>query len=190
MRRQISLIIALIACTICWAQESNNHLYAKAGCNYSFVNGGPDWAIDNPSHRIGLVAGLEYERTFNRWGVSVGALFSMQGERKGYWADGNNMFILPVTLNYHFNQIPLTLKAGFQYGRGKELDDWAVPLGVAWRFKRFSLEATYKHGISTKNHHIYDTHPGPVSDEYKPSRYKTGHSRTITLTIAYDLPIW
>lgn len=190
MKKVALFFLILFVAITCKAQGNDNHLFAKVGTNYSFVDGGPEWAENNSSHRVGLIAGFEYERTFNCWGLSVGAMFSMQGERTGYWADGNNMFVLPVTLNYHIKQFPLALKLGMQYGRGKDLDDWSIPMGVTWRFKRFVIEAIYKHGISTKNHTFYDNVPGPRTDDYIPVKWKSGKSRTFTITIGYDLPIW
>jgi hypothetical protein len=189
LKKLVLLAISLIVIVPCLAQGVTNHLYAKIGGNYSYVERGPVWAEGNPS-RAGLTAGLEYELTYGCWGGAIGAMFSMQGEKKGYWADGNNMFVFPATLNYHFNKIPLILKAGFQYGRGKSLDDWSIPMGVAWHFNRFSIEAMYKQGISTKNHRTYDTYPEPIYGEHIPGKSKSGKSRTFTITIGYKLPIW
>ena len=191
MKSISTIIIAwLLAVLPLAAQESGpkNLLHVKAGGNYSNMYGGSGWARNKPG-RFGFIGGVEYERVMGRWGISAGAMFSMQGKKdlylKGYARC--NLFVLPVTLNYHINGGPFSVRGGIQYGRGNHVTDWAVPIGVSFRLNRFSADLSYKIGL-------YTTEPLLDSSENQEINTKSDHSSlrsgVLSLMVGYNFFAW
>ncbi|MBO5539493.1 MAG: hypothetical protein J5980_00930 [Muribaculaceae bacterium] len=181
-------LLTIVFDVFCQDVVNKNLFYVKLGANCSYVKGGPQYAKDHPA-RFGLVTGLEYERLIGDWGISLGALFSMQGGKEGFWSYNNNMFVFPVSLNYHFSSIPLTLRVGMQYGVRGDVYDWSMPISAYWSWKKIYLEAAYKHGVKTWNPNVWDAANSSFGQRSS-SPMKAGQSRTISLSVGYNFFSW
>ena len=194
MKRLPAIIIAwLLAVLPLAAQESGpkNLFHVKAGGNYSNVYGGPKWAQGYPG-RFGFIGGVEYERVMGRWGLSAGAMFSMQGKKSGLYSDGNNMVVMPLMANCYFYGNRLIAHLGFQPGFSKKYDSWitdlSIPVGLSYRYKRFTFDVIYKIGFYTKaDEDMYVATPYPG---YVPEPYSRGHSGVLSLMVGYNFFAW
>ena len=159
---------------------------------------------DDAKFKLGLVAGAEFGYMIApQFGVTAGALFSMQGagsKDTDYTKDASTTFTylnIPILANYYI--IPgLTVKAGIQPGfmlsakhkasekiNGSWVDyddsstdgfkklDISIPLGLSYEFSDFVIDARYNLGVSN------------ILDHEKHSNKNS----VIMLTVGYKIPL-
>lgn len=123
----------------------------------------------NGDYKAGIVAGVEAAyQVADRWAVSAGALYSMQGYK---WAGHENgktnmdYINIPILANFYIIK-GLAVKAGIQPGvlvsakskpkHGSSHDikdncksfDFSVPVGASYEFHNFIAELRYNAGLT------------------------------------------
>lgn len=143
-------------------------LMPKVGVNFADFAG-----ADGSDMRVGAVAGVELEYgVTDMFGLSVGALYSMQGAKGKEGGVTTTMkadyINIPILANVYVAQ-GLAVKLGIQPGfninsKGKvaegsasgEVDlgdytnsvDFSIPVGVSYQFNNFVVDARYNWGLN------------------------------------------
>ena len=142
-------------------------LKPMAGINLSTIT-----SADNAKMKVGLVAGAEAEYgVAENFGVSLGALYSMEGCKNGDVKFLMDYINIPVLANYYVTK-GLALKAGAQLGinvRHKASDgdnsidlndllkasdskvqtiNVSIPVGASYEYENFVFDARYNIGLT------------------------------------------
>ncbi len=148
--------------------------------------------VENNKMKVGLVAGAEFGYNFDEsMGVTIGALYSMQGSGIKHIDDKFKLDYLNIPILFNYNIIPgLAVKAGVQPGfrmSAKLGDDdvkdlfktfdFSIPLGLSYEISDFVIDARYNLGVSN----ILDE-----SDGWEPDG--KAHNSVIMLTVGYKIP--
>lgn len=174
MKKIFAIAAMAVACLSANAQQAAGtwSVTPKVGiaATNQFISGDGD--SYNGDAKIGLVAGAEVTyQASNRWGISAGALYTMEGAK---WGDENykenfEYINVPILANFYPCH-GLAIKAGVQpgfltkakysydsvVGKG-DVDikdncnsvDFSIPVGVSYEFDAgIMLDARYNIGIS------------------------------------------
>lgn len=165
MKRFLSLAVAAIMSVASFAQVEAGHCYIQPQAGVTFAKCSGDGRTTDM--KTGFVGGLEFGYQYTeQFGVSLGALYAMQG------AVGATDSALPgKKWSYDYLNVPvlfqyspiefLSLKAGVQPGfllsskfEGEKKDgtksfDFAIPVGVSFEFSNFVIDARYNIGVTS-----------------------------------------
>lgn len=148
--------------------------------------------VHNNKVKVGLVAGAEFGYNFaENMGVTVGALYSMQGSAIKDVDDKIKMNYLNIPVLFNYYIIPgLAIKAGVQpgflmsskYGDTDMKDyskkfDLSIPMGLSYEISDFVIDARYNLGATN----FLKDNNGLFWDG------KARHS-VIMLTVGYKIP--
>lgn len=160
MKKLLSMAVALVASASMFAQAEVGSLtfIPKVGVNVSTLTKSEDSRM-----LIGLAAGVEANyQVMSDLGVSAGLIYSMQGAKQKDFPTTHMDYInVPILANYYpVNN--LAVKIGIQpairvsasndavenVGDKLETFDFSIPVGVAYEFKDFVVDARYNIGIT------------------------------------------
>ena len=200
MKKLFMLVVAAMFATVNVNAQSAGEMYIKpmAGGNLATLTGD----VDGANMKLNLVGGAEFVYNIsNQFGISAGALFSMQGAEMD---DNSSMkdrkstltyLNVPILANYYVAS-GLAIKAGVQPGfllgrkdtytdlrkhvdveytgtDGMKKLDFSIPFGLSYEFSDFIIDARYNLGLTN----IFDTSSVNV---------KNG---VIMLTVGYKIPL-
>ena len=195
MKKFMMMVAVAIMAAVNVNAQSAGEMYLKpmVGGTLSTLVGD----ADNAKMKVGLIAGFELGYNINeRFGVTAGALYALQGAKNDDTDENMNLDYLNVPVLANVYVIPgLALKAGVKAGfltraktkvNGEDFDfkdfmkkvDFSIPVGVSYEISDFIIDARYNIGVSQINK---DEHDGWLSDG-------SVRNSVITLTVGYKIP--
>jgi len=178
MKKMILMAAVMLSSVFAMAQQPAGSLTLKPEVGMTIAN----ITKSDLNTKIGLVAGAELEYMLtNNFSLTAGALYSMQGAKKDDYKINLEYINVPVMARF-YPVSGLSLGAGVQFGfktkgeveiynhSGDLKDqlksvDISIPLGLAYEFNDFVIDARYNLGMSG----IFDY---DALDDYKNSVFQ------------------
>ena len=199
--KKIMLIAALMVATLSASAQGGPFIKPMAGGTLATMTGD----VSDLKMKVGFVGGAELGYQFgNRFALTAGALYSMQGARisNDKVKYNVNMDYLNVPIMAAFYPVNgLGIKAGAQFGfllnakQGDEKikdfcekNDFSIPVGLSYEFDDVALDLRYNIGLSdvfkSETHGTYNGETYRSTSDGKP------RNAVIMLTIGYKIPLY
>jgi opacity protein-like surface antigen len=199
--KKIMLIAALMVATLSASAQGGPFIKPMAGGTLATMTGD----VSDLKMKVGFVGGVELGYQFgNRFALTAGALYSMQGARisNDKVKYNVNMDYLNVPIMAAFYPVNgLGIKAGAQFGfllnakQGDEKikdfcekNDFSIPVGLSYEFDDVALDLRYNIGLSD----VFksETHGTYNGETYRSTSDGKTRNAVIMLTIGYKIPLY
>ena len=195
------LIAALMVATLSASAQGGPFIKPMAGGTLATMTGD----VSDLKMKVGFIGGAELGYQFgNRFALTAGALYSMQGARisNDKVKYNVNMDYLNVPIMAAFYPVNgLGIKAGAQFGfllnakQGDEKikdycekNDFSIPVGLSYEFDDVALDLRYNIGLSD----VFksETHGTYNGETYRSTSDGKTRNAVIMLTIGYKIPLY
>ena len=195
------LIAALMVATLSASAQGGPFIKPMAGGTLATMTGD----VNDLKMKVGFIGGAELGYQFgNRFALTAGALYSMQGARisNDKVKYNVNMDYLNVPIMAAFYPVNgLGIKAGAQFGfllnakQGDEKikdfcekNDFSIPVGLSYEFDDVALDLRYNIGLSD----VFksETHGTYNGETYRSTSDGKTRNAVIMLTIGYKIPLY
>lgn len=199
--KKIMLIAALMVATLSASAQGGPFIKPMAGGTLATMTGD----VSDLKMKVGFIGGAELGYQFgNRFALTAGALYSMQGARisNDKVKYNVNMDYLNVPIMAAFYPVNgLGIKAGAQFGfllnakQGDEKikdfcekNDFSIPVGLSYEFDDVALDLRYNIGLSD----VFksETHGTYNGETYRSTSDGKTRNAVIMLTIGYKIPLY
>ena len=199
--KKIMLIAALMVATLSASAQGGPFIKPMAGGTLATMTGD----VNDLKMKVGFIGGAELGYQFgNRFALTAGALYSMQGARisNDKVKYNVNMDYLNVPIMAAFYPVNgLGIKAGAQFGfllnakQGDEKikdfcekNDFSIPVGLSYEFDDVALDLRYNIGLSD----VFksETHGTYNGETYRSTSDGKTRNAVIMLTIGYKIPLY
>ena len=199
--KKIMLIAALMVATLSASAQGGPFIKPMAGGTLATMTGD----VSDLKMKVGFIGGAELGYQFgNRFALTAGALYSMQGARisNDKVKYNVNMDYLNVPIMAAFYPVNgLGIKAGAQFGfllnakQGDEKikdfcekNDFSIPVGLSYEFDECALDLRYNIGLSD----VFksETHGTYNGETYRSTSDGKTRNAVIMLTIGYKIPLY
>ena len=199
--KKIMLIAAMMVATLSASAQGGPFIKPMAGGTLATMTGD----VSDLKMKVGFIGGAELGYQFgNRFALTAGALYSMQGARisNDKVKYNVNMDYLNVPIMAAFYPVNgLGIKAGAQFGfllnakQGDEKikdfcekNDFSIPVGLSYEFDDVALDLRYNIGLSD----VFksETHGTYNGETYRSTSDGKTRNAVIMLTIGYKIPLY